>query len=200
MDAFACGMCGRTMHPLPLLNRQKKLKQGYDNGDVKMFDLRTNKVRWEDNVKNGVCGVQFDRRDIAMNKFAIACLESKFHWSDARTHHAKKGFARLTEEVTGGSTVWGVQHLPQNRDIMMVAGGDGTLSLYKYHYPDQRKLKDSNGMEAGVAGTTELLSYKNLSTQPISSLNWCPDKEGLFVCGSFDQCVRVGIVTKLHKV
>ena len=34
---------------------------GYDNGDVKMFDLRTNTVRWEGNVRNGVCGVQFDR-------------------------------------------------------------------------------------------------------------------------------------------
>jgi WD40 repeat protein len=27
---------------------------GYDNGDVKLLDLRMNKVRWETNVKNGV--------------------------------------------------------------------------------------------------------------------------------------------------
>ena len=27
-----------------------------------------------------------------------------------------------------------------------------------------------------------------------------PDKEGLAVCGSFDQCVRVVIVTRLNKV
>ena len=27
---------------------------GYDNGDVKMFDLRTMGLRWETNVKNGV--------------------------------------------------------------------------------------------------------------------------------------------------
>lgn len=27
---------------------------GYDNGDVKMFDLRTGTVRFETNVKNGV--------------------------------------------------------------------------------------------------------------------------------------------------
>jgi hypothetical protein len=31
---------------------------GYDNGDVKMFDLRTNTVRWDTNVGSGVCGVQ----------------------------------------------------------------------------------------------------------------------------------------------
>lgn len=29
---------------------------GYDNGDVKMFDLRTNTMRWETNVGNGVRG------------------------------------------------------------------------------------------------------------------------------------------------
>lgn len=38
---------------------------GYDNGDVKLFDLRTNCLRWDTNIKNGVCGVEFDRPDIA---------------------------------------------------------------------------------------------------------------------------------------
>lgn len=31
---------------------------GYDNGDVKMFDLRTNSVRWEGNLGAGVVGLQ----------------------------------------------------------------------------------------------------------------------------------------------
>lgn len=33
---------------------QRAVCAGYDNGDIKMFDLRTNSVRWEANVKNGV--------------------------------------------------------------------------------------------------------------------------------------------------
>ena len=32
---------------------------GYDNGDLKMFDLRTMSVRWEKNLKNGVRGISF---------------------------------------------------------------------------------------------------------------------------------------------
>jgi WD40 repeat protein len=52
----------------------------------------------------------------------------------------------------------------------------------------------------GVAGTMNLLNSKNVSTQPISSWDWSPDKEGLAVCGSFDQTVRVVIVTRLNKV
>ena len=59
-------------------NDERCLLAGYDNGDLKMFDLRMNSVRWQANVGNGVCGVQFDRPDIEMNKFVVTCLESIF--------------------------------------------------------------------------------------------------------------------------
>ncbi len=71
---------------------------GYDSGDVKIFDLKMNKVRWEGNVGNGVCGVEFDRKEIEMNKFVVACLESKFHVFDARTQHSTKGFASAVQD------------------------------------------------------------------------------------------------------
>ncbi|GLE02377.1 hypothetical protein PINS_up011215 [Pythium insidiosum] len=51
---------------------------GFDNGDVKLFDLRTNSLRWETNCQNGVVHVQFDRKDIEMNKLLVTTLESKF--------------------------------------------------------------------------------------------------------------------------
>jgi len=173
---------------------------GYDNGDVKLFDLRTGTVRCETNVGNGVCGVEFDRKNIAMNKFVVTCLESQFSVYDARTQNPNIGFASVTEKIPVGATVWGAKHLPQNREVSMVLGGDGTLMLYKYRYPDQRVVKDADGRDAGVAGTMELLNKRNVSTQPISSWDWSPDKEGLAVCGSFDQQIRVVIVTRLNKV
>lgn len=40
---------------------------------------------------------------------------------------------------------------------------------------------------------------KILSTQPINSFDWSPDKDGLAVMSCLDQTVRVIIVTKLHK-
>ena len=52
----------------------------------------------------------------------------------------------------------------------------------------------------GVAGTVNLLQNVTLSTQPIASLDWSPDKQGLCVCSAFDQSVRVLIVTKLNRV
>ncbi|KIZ04239.1 WD repeat-containing protein 92 [Monoraphidium neglectum] len=192
-------------------DEERCLLAGYDNGDVKMFDLRTNTVRWEANVKNGVCGLQFDRADIKMNKFVAACLESQLHVYDARTQHPREasagdarsgslGFAGMTEKLARGTTVWGAAHLPQNRDVFMAHSGDGEVALYRYRYPDQRKVKDQDGKEMGVVGKLERLCHKPLSSQPVNSFDWSPDRQGLFVCSAFDQCVRVGVVTKLDKL
>ncbi|XP_078412619.1 dynein axonemal assembly factor 10 isoform X2 [Cetorhinus maximus] len=127
---------------------------GYDNGDIKLFDLRSMSLRWEKNIRNG----------------------------------AYK------------STIWQVRHLPQNRDIFMTAGGAGNLHLWKYEYPAQRSKKDSENTDMGVAGAVTLLQNVTVSTQPIGSLDWSPDKQGLCVCTAFDQTVRVLIATKLNRV
>lgn len=103
---------------------------GYDNGDVKLFDLRTSSVRWETNVGNGVVCCEFDRKDIEMNKLVVTTLESKFKLFDMRTHHPEEGYASLTEKAHK-STVWLTRHLPQNRDLFVTAGGNGGLNLYK---------------------------------------------------------------------
>lgn len=33
---------------------ERTVVAGYDNGDIKMFDLKKMAIRWETNVKNGV--------------------------------------------------------------------------------------------------------------------------------------------------
>lgn len=67
-------------------------------------------VRWEANVKNGVCAVQFDRKDIEMNKFGVGCLEAQFHVFDARTQHPKK-VNQDSGRAGGQSYVCSTQHL-----------------------------------------------------------------------------------------
>ena len=172
---------------------------GYDNGDVKVFDLRNGKTFWETNVKNGVCAVQFDRPDIQMNKLLVATLESRLSVFDCRTLHPEKGFADVTEKGTDNSTIWTGKHLPQNRDIFMTSGGDGSVNLYKYCYPEKRSVRDAEDkFDQGVAGTLELLNTRVLSSQPISCWDWSPDKAGLACCGAFDQTIRVVICTKLR--
>ena len=171
---------------------------GYDNGDVKLFDLRTSKIMWETNVGNGVVSAEFDRKDIEMNKLVVTSLESRFRLFDMRTQHPELGFTSLTEKAHK-STVWLARHLPTNRDIFMTCGGNGGLNVYRYKYPDRRTVKDSEGRLKGVVGSVELLNARIVGTQPIVSFDWSPDKEGLSVCCCLDQTVRVFLVTKLHK-
>jgi len=82
---------------------------GYDNGDVKLLDLVAGKLRFETNVSNGVCGVEFDRNDIEMNKLVLTTLESRYRLYDMRTHHPVQGYSFLSqaegEETSGGGNL-----------------------------------------------------------------------------------------------
>ena len=69
-------------------DEERCIAAGYDNGDVKLFDLRTQSMRYETNVSNGVTNIEFDRKDIEMNKMGLTTLESKFRVFDMRTQHA----------------------------------------------------------------------------------------------------------------
>jgi WD40 repeat protein len=170
---------------------------GYDNGDVKIFDLRTSTLRWDTNVKNGVCHVAFDRRDIAMNKLGVSTLESQIIAYDLRTYHPTEGYAGRRDKVAK-STVWGTHFLPQNRDIFATCGGNGAVHLYKYAYPEKRTIEDGDGVQKGVAGSLELVNSKEISTQPIVSFDWHQNKQGLAVFAALDQTIRVIICTKLN--
>eukprot|EP00708_Paratrimastix_pyriformis_P004725 GAFH01003644.1.p1 GENE.GAFH01003644.1~~GAFH01003644.1.p1 ORF type:complete len:240 (-),score=15.02 GAFH01003644.1:162-881(-) len=78
-------------------DRDRCVAGGYDNGDIKLLDLRTSTLRWEANLSNGICSIEFDRKDIDMNKLVATTLESKFFAFDMRTFHPEKGYASLTE-------------------------------------------------------------------------------------------------------
>ena len=181
-------------------DQERSVCAGYDNGDIKLFDLKMGgKIRWETNCSNGVTSVQFDRPDIEMNKLVVTTLESRFHVYDMRTQHPKEGFSHLTEKAHR-STVWLAKHLPQNRDIYATCGGNGGLNIYKYHNPISRTGKHAeDGAPVGVMGNVELLNSRIISTQPIVSFDWSPDKDGLAVMAALDQTVRVQLVTKLDK-
>lgn len=47
-----------------------------------------------------MCSVEFDRKDINMNKLVATSLEGRFHVFDMRTQHPTKGFASVSEKVS----------------------------------------------------------------------------------------------------
>lgn len=49
----------------------------------------------DENLKNGVCGLEFDRKDIKINKLIATSLEGKIYAYDLRTNHPVDGFASM---------------------------------------------------------------------------------------------------------
>jgi len=166
---------------------------------LKLLDLRINKLVWETNLKSGLISIEFDRKDIPMNKLLVTTLESRFRVYDMRTNHPELSYSHLVEKAHK-STIWSGRHLPQNRDIFMTCGGNGACNLYKYVYPDQRSAKDLDGKMKGIMGRIEMLNSRKMSDQPVVSLDWNADKAGLAVMTCLDQTVRVAFVTKLNKI
>ena len=49
-------------------------------------------------------------------------------------------------------------------------------------YPDQRVTKDAKDLDMGVIGSVSMLQNASLSTQPITSFDWSPDKVSWHTC------------------
>ena len=196
--------------------QNRMIAAGYDNGDVKILDLRTNKMYYETNVHNGVCCVEFDRNNIKLNKMIVTSLESQYRVFEMKHKHISEGFSYLnidslsnkdanqqSSKSKKGTTVWKCRHLPQNRDVWITCLGNGNVSIWKYIYPDQRYVVDDKGYKKGVMGEVELLSNQTMSTlssQPIVSWSWHKNKVGLACMASLDQTIQVVVVTKLNKI
>ncbi|KAL8274838.1 hypothetical protein Esti_001244 [Eimeria stiedai] len=170
---------------------------GYDNGDVKLFDLGRMQLLAETNLDYGVCCLACDRRDIALNKLLVAALEGKLFTADLRTQHPEEGFAFKQHQISKG-TIWGVYPLPQNREIAAASCGSGTVAVLLYSYPDQRSLADpETGLLRGVVGSQQMLNEAEVASQPVVDWSWHPQKAGLAVSAALDQQIRLTVVTKL---
>ena len=127
----------------------------------------------------------------------------------------------FSSENGKSTTIWAATHLPQNRDIWATCGGNGSVRkneiisrdtyltqiqvhIWKYNYPTSRfeELTTEKGTKErrGVIGNVELVQKQIVATQPISSVDFHPDKCGLAVMSGYDQAVRVVLVTKLNTL
>uniref|UniRef100_UPI00398F7B2B dynein axonemal assembly factor 10-like isoform X1 n=1 Tax=Pristiophorus japonicus TaxID=55135 RepID=UPI00398F7B2B len=162
---------------------------GYDNGDIKLFDLRNMEVRWETNVKSGVCCVEFDGKDTSLNKLVATTLEGRVHVFNMQKYDTNTCFSCWSEKPYK-FTAWTVRHLRQNRNIFVTSGGAGCLHLWK-HNESSTLLERTDHEREGKDSTTALLNSISLSSQPIGNLDWNPDKQGLCISASFDRSVHI---------
>eukprot|EP00727_Mastigamoeba_balamuthi_P008895 m51a1_g4628 hypothetical protein (370) ;mRNA; r:318740-319849 len=202
--AAASGDCWAVAFGSCHAAEERVVAAAWDTGDVALWDLRAGAVSFRARAPTGVCGLAFDRKDIAPNKLMSAGLGAKLCCWDLRAKDSAAGFARAEQSATlgaSGATAWCVRPLPQDRDLFAVSCGNGSLGMWRYSYPEQRVRTTPDGKEEGVPGELlRLAEGADVASQPIVSVDWNPDMLGLGTLAVLDQTVKVVAVTKLHKI
>lgn len=116
---------------------------GYSNGDIKIFDLRAMEMRWESNVRNGICCMETSNKYRQLDKLVttttlgglnvfdfsdenkIPCISKKdVDELPSTAPNQSNNIVDRTQKRTGNtSTVWCIRHLPQNPNIFATCGG-----------------------------------------------------------------------------
>lgn len=179
----------------------KIVAAGFDNGDVKLFDLRTMKLHWETHISTGVCSIAFDSSVAPMRSLAATCLQGFVHlWDLSSTGHIGAS-PHWSEKINKQShTIWGGRYLHQNSDIFATIDGSGCVKIWKYNSSKELTQRNTDDNKISVPRSLEKLQESQLSEQPISSFDWSPDMLGLAVSTSFDQKVRILAFTNLDKL
>jgi len=177
----------------------KIIAAGFDNGDVKIFDLRAMSVLWETHVSNGVCSLAFDSSTNGVKKLSATCLCGYFYSWNLNSFQSIAKHPEITEKLNKcNHTIWGGRFLHQNRNILLTFDGSGSVKVLNYKSKDNL-LDSKKSSLMNSPSCVEKLQETQLSEQPISSFDWSPDKLGLAVSTSFDQKIRVLAVTNLEN-
>ncbi|KAI1317682.1 hypothetical protein EDD11_007988 [Mortierella claussenii] len=156
---------------------------GYDNGDLRVMDIRMRKVVFETNINHGVCAVEFDRRQGKAQSLVATTVEGALHSFDTVNGQFKEPGATVEEVVAvrsgDDSTLWQSRHIPQRPEMFAVTDGGGNIHLYQHG-------DSTNKMTA--------LGVERVATEGILSLDFNEDLEGLYVACDLDNHLRVGMV------
>ncbi|KAF7727495.1 hypothetical protein EC973_007473 [Apophysomyces ossiformis] len=95
---------------------QRLVAVGYDNGDVKLFDLTASQYVWETNVGAGVCSLDFGTKSLAAGTLTGTC-----------TIQLDSGI--VSKIPSSGATVWSVRHMPQDVSYFANANGNGDVTV-----------------------------------------------------------------------
>ena len=178
---------------------ERNLGIGYDNGDIKIYDLRMDKLLYGENFKYGICSLEFDKKNIPINKMIATTLDSKIYLFDVKNLEKRNNSNcdKLMDEINN-TTIWGTKFVPQRRDIFVSLGGNGSLNIYKFHNSDFNcdKIESSNKENRKL----KLINSHIISTQPIIGFDWHSTKLGLSCLVAFDRTVKICTINKLNLI
>jgi len=177
----------------------KYVAAGYSNGDVRVFDMKAGKVYWETSLPQGVTSLQFtgSKRE-KLDMLLASTLGGGMAIWDMQTRHKVQGYTR-TDHRLEKTTVWSAKSAPQDEGLILASMGSGAVELVRYKEPGHRVMIGGDGCNVGTPGEFLKGVTKQLTDKPVTSSDWSMDKAGLVVTSSFDQNIRILIVTGVQQ-
>lgn len=126
-------------------NSERYVVAGFDNGDIKLFDLRQLKCLWELNIGHGISNLSFNCANERLNKLVACTAQGSLHLFEAQSAAKELTFAWHVEQEAGGNkngaavvpnslgagaNIWCVKHLPQNANLFATCAGSGLLRIW----------------------------------------------------------------------
>eukprot|EP01102_Stenamoeba_stenopodia_P016938 TRINITY_DN5991_c0_g1_i3.p1 TRINITY_DN5991_c0_g1~~TRINITY_DN5991_c0_g1_i3.p1 ORF type:complete len:251 (-),score=35.49 TRINITY_DN5991_c0_g1_i3:20-772(-) len=158
---------------------------GYDNGDLRLFDLRASKQRARANIGNGICSIACDDKYTQSGPLLVTMLNSTIRLYNDSTLSPITPFV---DEKTQQSTVWCGRFVPQNKNLLLTTGGNGVVNLYQ-----KETTKAASASQPATLKLKTLSTFK-VTNQPVLSIDCHPDKEGLCLVNSLDQTINVLVI------
>jgi len=157
---------------------------GFDNGDVKVFDLRSTRVLWETNVSRGVSDINIvSDDDCSTGRRLIAgTVQGKLYAWDASAPSANVLSLHMDK-----STVWKTQLMRGDQKAILASClGSGALCF--------TELRDLN---TTTSPTTEHQHMHQVCDVPLISLAVSRDKPGLAATAACDNTIRLFFYTPI---
>eukprot|EP00088_Acartia_fossae_P008500 TRINITY_DN1405_c0_g1_i15.p1 TRINITY_DN1405_c0_g1~~TRINITY_DN1405_c0_g1_i15.p1 ORF type:complete len:335 (-),score=57.98 TRINITY_DN1405_c0_g1_i15:64-1068(-) len=151
---------------------------GFDNGDIKVFDVRNSKIAWETSLSRGVSKLSIlsGREDDSQKSVLVAGTANGklFQWPLSSPD-------KMASHQMDKATVWEVQPVSENKkNLVLAALGSGALHVLNL---DGEKI--------------ETVATHQVSEPPLTGLSANKEKPGLIVTSSFDKTIRVLYYTGL---
>jgi len=171
----------------------KYIASGFNNGDVRIFDITAGKVFWETTLPRGVTSLHFTTGD-KLDKLTASIVGGTVSIWDLQTRHRSQGYTR-TDIQLDKTTIWDAKCAPQKDSLILAPLGSGAIDLIRYVDPGHRVMIGSDGRNVGTPGKFLKVATKQLTDKPVTSIDWSKDKAGLVIASSFDQHLRVLLIT-----
>lgn len=144
---------------------------GYDNGDVKLFDLRSMKIRWQTHISSSVCSLEFDDKSSPLNRLTVGTSAGRVHAFNLAAESAgAQTDVPLSDRLA--EPIWCVRHLPQS-PTTVAATGNGAVHLFNLRLFSARisilRSRKFNQTNSVSASTPRCIRRENSKSETIRS-------------------------------